>query len=48
MVYQMIFRRIVIANHPDLIRHVMLDNAVNYTRDPIGKRMLEPVSATAC
>lgn len=42
MVYQMIFRRIVIANHPDLIRHVMLDNAVNYTRDPIGKRMLEP------
>lgn len=42
MVYRMMFRPIVVANHPDLIRHVMLDNAVNYTRDPVGKRMLEP------
>lgn len=42
LVYRMAFRPIVVANHPDLIRHVMLDNAANYTRDPVGKRMLEP------
>src|SRR5690606_7615798 len=42
MVYKMAFRPIVVANHPGLIRHVMLDNAANYTRDPVGKRLLEP------
>lgn len=42
MVYRMVLRPIIVANHPDLIRHVMLDNAANYTRDPVGKRVLEP------
>lgn len=42
MVYRMALRPIIVANHPDLIRHVMLDNAANYTRDPVGKRILEP------
>jgi len=42
MVYRMGFKPMVVANHPDLIRHVMLDNAANYARDPVGKRLLEP------
>lgn len=42
MVYKMMFRPIIVANHPELIRHVMLDNAANYARDPVGKRILEP------
>ncbi|WP_370155068.1 cytochrome P450 [Ferrovibrio sp.] len=40
--YRLGFKTFVVANHPELIRHVMLDNAANYTRDPVGKRMLEP------
>lgn len=42
IVYRFGFRPMVVANHPDLIRHVMLDNAANYERDPVGKRLLEP------
>lgn len=40
--YQMFMRRVLLANHPDLIRHVMLDNVANYVRDPLGQRILEP------
>lgn len=40
--YRILFKPMVLANHPGLIRHVMLDNAENYARDPVGKRMLEP------
>lgn len=42
IVYRLLFKRMIMANHPDLIRHVMLDNAASYARDPVGKRMLEP------
>lgn len=42
IVYRLGFKPMILANHPDLIRHVMLDNAANYERDPVGKRMLEP------
>jgi cytochrome P450 len=42
IVYRLGFKRMILANHPDLIRHVMLDHAENYERDPVGKRMLEP------
>lgn len=35
-------RRVLIAHHPDAIRHVLLDNAGNYARDRIGRRLLEP------
>jgi cytochrome P450 len=42
IVYRFGFRPMVVANHPELIRHVMLDNAANYMRDPVGKRLLEP------
>ncbi len=40
--YKMFMRRVLLANHPDLIRHVMLDNVANYVRDPLGQRILEP------
>jgi cytochrome P450 len=40
--YKMFMRRVVLANHPDIIRHVMLDNVGNYARDPLGQRILEP------
>lgn len=42
IVYRLLFKSMIMANHPELIRHVMLDNAANYERDPVGKRMLEP------
>jgi cytochrome P450 len=42
LIYRLGFKRMILANHPDLIRHVMLDNAANYERDPVGKRLLEP------
>lgn len=42
IVYRLGFKPMILANHPDLIRHVMLDNAANYERDPVGKRLLEP------
>jgi cytochrome P450 len=42
IVYRLGFKPMIMANHPDLIRHVMLDNAANYERDPVGKRLLEP------
>jgi cytochrome P450 len=42
IIYRLGFKRMILANHPDLIRHVMLDNAANYERDPVGKRLLEP------
>ncbi|MEK9969876.1 MAG: cytochrome P450, partial [Ferrovibrio sp.] len=42
IVYRLGFKPMIMANHPGLIRHVMLDNAANYERDPVGKRLLEP------
>jgi cytochrome P450 len=32
-----------ILNHPDAIRHVLVDNYENYTRTPAGLRVLRPV-----
>ncbi|WP_374634146.1 cytochrome P450 [Ferrovibrio sp.] len=40
--YRMLLRRILLANDPAIIRHVMLDNWGNYPRDPLGQRILEP------
>lgn len=42
IIYRLGFKPMILANHPDLIHHVMLDNAANYERDPVGKRLLEP------
>lgn len=40
--YSMFLRRILLANHPVMIRHVLLDRVDNYVRDPLGQRLLEP------
>jgi cytochrome P450 len=42
IIHRLGFKRMILANNPDLIRHVMLDNAANYERDPVGRRLLEP------
>lgn len=42
MHYRMMLRHILLANNPEMIRHVMLDNVGNYVRDPLGQRILEP------
>jgi len=39
---RMLWRHVVIANHPDHVRHVMLDNADNYVRSTLSRRLLEP------
>jgi cytochrome P450 len=37
------FRKSLILNRPDAIRHVLLSNYENYSRTPAGIRMLRPV-----
>ena len=39
---RMLWRHVVVANHPDHVRHVMLDNADNYVRSTLSRRLLEP------
>lgn len=39
---RMLWRHVVIANAPDHVRHVMLDNADNYSRSALARRLLEP------
>ena len=39
---RMLWRHVVVANHPDHVRHVMLDNADNYVRSALSRRLLEP------
>src|SRR6516165_3914325 len=36
-------RNSFIVNAPDAIRHVLVDNYENYTRTPVGMRVLRPV-----
>lgn len=36
-------RKSVILNHPDAIRHVLVDNAANYQRTPASIRILRPI-----
>lgn len=36
-------RKSIILNHPDAIRHVLLDNAANYRRTPASIRILRPI-----
>jgi cytochrome P450 len=35
-------RHVVVANSPDAVRHVLLDNADNYHKTPIARAVLEP------
>jgi len=39
---RMLWRHIVVANSPEHVRHVMLDNADNYVRSTLSRRLLEP------
>src|ERR1700759_2182972 len=39
---RILWRRTVIINEPNAIRHVLLDNAANYTKSELGRRLLEP------
>jgi cytochrome P450 len=42
IVRQLLWRRTFIVNEPGAIRHVLLDNAQNYQKSEIGRRILEP------
>src|SRR5208337_2665454 len=39
---RILWRRTFIINEPNAIRHVLLDNAANYTKSLISRRLLEP------
>jgi cytochrome P450 len=39
---RILWRRMFIINEPNAIRHVVLDNAANYTKSEVGRRLLEP------
>ena len=36
------FRRVFVANTPEAVKHVLLDNNDNYVKTPIARRLLEP------
>jgi cytochrome P450 len=38
----LLWRRRFIVNEPNAIRHVLLDNAANYTKSELSRRLLEP------
>jgi len=39
---RILWRRMFIINEPSAIRYVLLDNAANYTKSEVGRRLLEP------
>jgi len=39
---RILWRRMFILNEPGAIRYVLLDNAANYTKSEVGRRLLEP------
>ena len=42
IVQRILWRRMFILNEPNAVRHVLLDNAANYTKSEVGRRLLEP------
>ena len=42
IVERILWRRMFILNEPGAIRHILLDNAANYTKTEVGRRILEP------
>src|ERR1700723_559047 len=42
VIKRILWRRTFIINEPDAIRHVLLDNAANYTKSEVSRRLLEP------
>jgi len=39
---RLLWRRRFVINEPNAIRHVLLDNAANYTKSELSRRLLEP------
>jgi cytochrome P450 len=39
---RLLWRRTFIVNEPQAIKHILLDNAANYVKADIGRRLLEP------
>jgi cytochrome P450 len=39
---RLLWRRRFIINEPNAVRHVLLDNAANYTKSELSRRLLEP------
>jgi cytochrome P450 len=39
---RILWRRMFVINQPEAIRHILLDNAANYTKSEVGRRLLEP------
>ena len=39
---RILWRCIFVINEPEAIRHIVLDNAANYTKSEVGRRVLEP------
>jgi cytochrome P450 len=39
---RLLWRRTFIVNEPNAIRHILLDNADNYIKSEVGRRLLEP------
>ena len=39
---RILWRRMFVINEPEAIRHILLDNAANYTKSEVGRRLLEP------
>ena len=39
---RILWSRIFVINQPEGVRHILLDNAANYTKSEVGRRVLEP------
>src|SRR5580704_19508 len=39
---RLLWRRRFIINEPNAVRYVLLDNAANYTKSELSRRLLEP------
>jgi cytochrome P450 len=39
---RILWSRIFVINQPEGIRHILLDNAANYRKSEVGRRVLEP------
>jgi hypothetical protein len=42
---RILWRCIFVINEPEAIRHIVLDNAANYTKSEVGRAFLNPRSA---
>ena len=42
IVQRILWRRIFVINETNAVRHIVLDNAANYTKSEVGRRLLEP------